>query len=99
MICLLGVFAQPGLLFASDTLYLDRNFEQAQATDHAWIYEDRKHDEELQAVLNRTFKEHSMPYLNFGFSTSAYWLKIVMKNVDDLPWRSTTSTRTITWIL
>ena len=85
IICLLGSVAQPGLLYASDTLYIDRNFEQAHASDYAWIYEDKEQDKELQAILNRTFKEHSMPYLNFGFSTSAYWLKIVMKNTDDLP--------------
>ena len=85
MICLLGCIAQPGRLYASDTLYVDRNFEQAHATDHAWIYEDKEQDEELQAILNRTFQEHSWPYLNFGFSKSAYWLKIVLKNTDDLP--------------
>jgi two-component system NtrC family sensor kinase len=85
IICLLGYITPPGRVCASDTLYLDRDFEQAHATDHAWIYEDKEQDEDLQAIRNRTFLEHSMPYLNFGFSMSAYWLKIVMKNVDELP--------------
>ena len=85
IICMLGSVTQPGRLYASDTLDIDRNFEQAHATDHAWIYEDKKGDEELQTILNRTFLEHSNPYLNFGFSRSAYWLRIVLKNTDDLP--------------
>ena len=85
IICLLGSVAQPGRLYASDTLYLDRNFEQAYARDHAWIYEDKEQDVVLQTALNRTFLEHSRHYLNFGFSSSAYWLKIVLKNTDDLP--------------
>ena len=55
IICLLGSVAQPGRLYASDTLYLDRNFEQAYARDHAWIYEDKEQDVVLQTVLNRTF--------------------------------------------
>jgi signal transduction histidine kinase len=82
-ICLLGPLTQSVGLYASDTLYIDRNFEQAHAADHAWIYEDKEQDEELRAILNRTFLEHSRPYLNFGFSRSAYWLKIVLKNTDD----------------
>lgn len=84
-ICLLGSVNPSGSLHASDTLYINRNFEQAHADDHAWIYEDKAQDEELQDILNRTFLEHSRPYLNFGFSGSAYWLKIVLKNTDDLP--------------
>ncbi len=72
IICLLGSVAQPGRLYASDTLYVDRNFEQTHASDHAWIYEDKQQDEKLQAIVNRTFLEHSRPYLNFGFSKSAY---------------------------
>ena len=85
IICMLGSVTQLGRLYASDTLDIDRNFEQAHATDHAWIYEDKEGDEVLQAILNRTFLEYSNPYLNFGFSRSAYWLKIVLKNTDDLP--------------
>lgn len=81
----MGSLAQKDSLNASDTLYIDRNFEQAHATDFAWIYEDKEQDEKLQAILNRTFQEHSRPYLNFGFSRSAYWLKVVMKNTDDFP--------------
>jgi signal transduction histidine kinase len=87
IICLLGSSILPGRLNASDTLYIDRNFEQAHASDHAWIYEDKEQNEELKDILNRTFLEHSRPYLNFGFSKSAYWLKIVMKNTDDIPLR------------
>lgn len=85
IIYLLGSITHPGRLSASDTLYVDRNFKQAHATTHAWIYEDKEHDEELQAILKRTFLEHSRPYLNFGFTKSAYWLKIVLKNTDDIP--------------
>ena len=65
IICMLGSVTQLGRLYASDTLDIDRNFEQAHATDHAWIYEDKEGDEVLQAILNRTFLEHSNPYLNF----------------------------------
>jgi len=85
IIYLLGSFTHPGGLSASDTLYVNRYFIQTHATTHAWIYEDKEHDEELQAILNRTFLEHSKPYLNFGFTKSAYWLKIVLKNTDDIP--------------
>jgi len=85
LICLLGFVAQPDWLSASDTLYVDKNFKQAHASNHAWIYEDKEQDEKLQTILNRTFLDHSRPYLNFGFSKSAYWMKIVLKNTDDLP--------------
>jgi signal transduction histidine kinase len=84
MICLLVSINQQGGVFASDTLYIDRNFQQAYANDYAWIYEDKQQDEEIQTVRNRTFHEHSKPYLNFGFSASAYWLKIILKNSDEL---------------
>ena len=82
---MLGFLSHQDNLFASDTIYLDRNFQQADAADHAWIYEDKQKDEKLQAMLNRTFHEHDRPYLNFGFSNSVYWIKIVLKNTDDLP--------------
>jgi two-component system NtrC family sensor kinase len=83
LLCLFGSIYPSGRLKASDTLYVDRNFEQARAVNHAWIYEDKGQDEKLEAVLNRTFLDYSMPYLNFGFSRSAYWLKIVLKNTDE----------------
>jgi len=84
-ICLLGPVNYSGRLLASDTLYIDRNFENAYGVDHAWIYEDKEQDEELQTILNRTFLDYSRPYLNFGFSSSAYWLRFIMKNSDELP--------------
>jgi two-component system NtrC family sensor kinase len=82
ILCLFGSLYPTGRLYSSDTLYIDGNFEQAHAANHAWIYEDKEQDEELGDILNRTFLEHSMPYLNFGFSRSVYWLKIVLKNTD-----------------
>ena len=82
ILCLFGSLYPTGRLYASDTLYIDRNFEEAHAANHAWIYEDKEQDEEFEDILNRTFLEHSMPYLNFGFSRSVYWLKIVLKNTD-----------------
>jgi signal transduction histidine kinase len=72
-----------GPLSASDTLYVDRDFEHAYGVDHAWIYKDKDRDEELTAILNRTFREYNKPKMNFGFSGSAYWLKFVLKNTDD----------------
>ena len=85
IICLLVPVCFTGGLFASDTLYIDRDFRNAYGADYAWIYEDKKQDEELQTILNRTFLDYSKPYLNFGFSSSAYWLKFVLKNRDVLP--------------
>ena len=84
MICWLALVNQQGRIYASDTLFIDKNFQQAHATDHAWIYEDKQQDEDLKTIQNRTFHEHSKPYLNFGFSRSAYWLKIILNNTDDL---------------
>ena len=82
ILCLIGHATLTVNLHASDTLYIDRDFEHAYGADHAWIYEDKEQDEELPAIMNRTFQDYTKPYINFGFSGSAYWLKFVLKNTD-----------------
>jgi len=77
-------------LYSSDTIYVKNIKGEINVYDQISILVDPEDKFILDSLIGNPVKykfnnTHFNNKLNFGFSTSTYWIKLVIKNVTDLP--------------
>ena len=89
-IIILFVLTALNNLNASDTLIVDQINHEISIHEHISIFEDKNCTLTIDSLFHDPdkykFKEYSSgKNLNFGYSTSTYWIKVVIKNVTEIP--------------
>jgi len=77
-------------LYSSDTLYVSGIKSEINIYKHAAIFEDPGGKISIDSIFNHPDKfkfsdNKSYNRLNFGYSTSRFWIKLVIRNISDIP--------------
>jgi signal transduction histidine kinase len=76
------------ILFATDTLYINRSSDNIDIYNKISILEDAGNHLTIANILAKGdsgFQKNTQPKLNFKFSGSTYWLKLTIKNEKEEP--------------
>jgi signal transduction histidine kinase len=77
-------------LYSSDTLYVSGIKSETNIYKHVAIFEDPDGKLSIDSIFNNPDKykfidNKSYNRLNFGYSTSSFWIKLVVRNIADIP--------------
>lgn len=76
-------------IYSIDTLKIFENKPEINLYEYIDILEDSKGDLTIDTILKYPqdfqFYKNKNTKLNFGFSTSTFWLKLIIKNESDIP--------------
>jgi signal transduction histidine kinase/ActR/RegA family two-component response regulator len=89
---IVGVLVVFGLTnsYASDTLFVNTIKSEIGVYDHISIFKDSGNKLTIDSLLKNPGKYefndiHNAKGLNFGFSTATYWVKLIIRNISDIP--------------
>ena len=80
---LLALLFAAGAQAAAPALPIDENFAQADLAGVIALYEDTSGQQDFAAVREQSFMAASQRGTNFGFSRSAWWVRVQLANQGD----------------